>query len=256
MKIKEFVKKNIDATITSLQFFKEQPLNSLGQLIPVGMVTASIVGFVVAIIKYVLVGGFDNQVAALKGDCFGGILEGFTSGTANVLTSGIVSAIISILLLAELLVLIISYYKTESKSKKIIASICLGIGIVLFCIAGGVLSVGFGVIPLSEQMEMKIVEMLTFFDGVQLATLVNGLKITVIIGIGALIVFIILMLLSEYKWMIKNSALALLLSYIILPLALLLVENIIPMIVGIVATTKSLLVLQSGFLISVKISFL
>ena len=235
MKIKEFFRKNVEATTASIKFINEQPLNSLGQIIPVGMVVASMVGFIIAIIKFIIAGGFSNQITSLKGDFFGGISEGFTSGTASVLTSGIVSTIISILLFVELLVLIISYYKTESKAKKIIASICLGIGTVLFGVAGFVLAVGFGVINLSEQMEMKIVKMLTVFDGMQTSTLVNGLKITAIIGVVALIVFIILMLVSEHKWMIKNTAIALLLSYIILPLVLLLVENIIPMIVGVIA---------------------
>lgn len=235
MKIKEFFRKNVEATTASIKFINEQPLNSLGQIIPVGMVVASMVGFIIAIIKFIIAGGFSNQITSLKGDFFGGISEGFTSGTASVLTSGIVSTIISILLFAELLVLIISYYKTENKAKKIVASICLGIGTVLFGVAGFILAVGFGVINLSEQMEMKIVKMLTVFDGMQTSTLVNGLKITAIIGVVALIVFIILMLVSEHKWMIKNTAIALLLSYIILPLVLLLVENIIPMIVGVIA---------------------
>lgn len=235
MKIKEFCRKNVEATTASIKFFNEQPLNSLGQIIPVGMVVASMVEFIVAIIKFIIADGFSNQITALKGDFFGGISEGFTSGTASVLTSGIVSTIISILLFVELLVLIISYYKTESKAKKIVASICLGIGVILFGVAGFVLAVGFGVINLSEQMEMKIVEMLTVFDGMQTSTIVNGLKITALIGVVALIVFVILMLVSEHKWMIKNTAIALLLSYIILPLVLLLVENIIPMIVGVVA---------------------
>lgn len=235
MKIKGFFTDNRDATLISIKHFKEQSLNSFGQLIPVGMVMTSIIGFIVAIIKFVISGGFSNQIAALKGDFLGGISEGFTSGTASVLTSGVVSTVISILLLVELLVLIISYYKTESKVKKIIASICLGIGIVLFGIAGFILAVGFGAINLSEQMEMKIIEMLTVFDGMQTATLVNGLKITAIIGAVALIVFVILMLISEYRWMIKNSAIALLLSYIIIPLALLVVENVIPMLLGLIA---------------------
>lgn len=234
MKIKEFIRKNTKATTASIKYFNEQPLNSLGQLIPTGIVTTSMVGFIVAIVKFVISGGFTNQITVLKGDFYGGISEGFTFGTVSVLTSGIVSTVISILLLAELIVLIISYYKTESKVKKIIASICLGIGIVLFGVAGFVLAVGFGLINLSEQMVTMIAEMLTFFGDVQTSTIVNGLTITAIIGAVALIVFIVIMLVSQHKWMIKNSVIALLFSYIIFPLTLLLVENIIPLIALIV----------------------
>ena len=108
MKIKEFIRKNTKATTASIKYFNEQPLNSLGQLIPTGIVTTSMVGFIVAIVKFVISGGFTNQITVLKGDFYGRISEGFTFGTVSVLTSGIVSTVISILLLAELIVLIIS----------------------------------------------------------------------------------------------------------------------------------------------------
>lgn len=234
MSIKTFIGKNIKATSASIKSFKEQPLNSLGQLIPMGIVTTSVVGFIVSIIIFAIAGGYSNQIAAIIGGSFSEISESFTSGTLNDLMSGIVPTIISILLIAELLVLIISYYKTEGKVKKIIVSICLGIGIVLFCIAGFILAVAFEIIKLSEEAEMKIAQMLAAFDGVQTFTVINELKIIAIIGVVALIVYIILMLVSKHRWMIKNSAVALLISYIILPLVLLLAENIIPMIVTIV----------------------
>ena len=187
----------------------------------------------IAIIKFAISGGFAEQITALKADIFKGISNGFTLGTVSVLTSGAISDIIAILLLIEVLVLVISYYQTESKAKAIIASICLGSGLVLFGVAGFVLAVGYGVINVSEQMETKVAKLLEVFDSMQTAALVNW--IVAAIGVVILVVFFVLLLLSKHKWMIKNSIIAILFC-IIVPLFLLLVENIIPLIVGIVAS--------------------
>lgn len=234
MRIKEFVTENKYDTLSSLKNIKEQPLESLAQLLPVSIVCTSVVGFIVAIVMFIVEGGFSNQITAINGDFFCGISEGFTFGTASILTSGIVPTIISVFLLAEIAVLVISYFKTESKGKKITVGICLGIGGVLFGFAGFFLAVCFGVIS-SEKTEMIIVNMLSNLDGMQIDTIVNGLKIIALIGIALLIIFIVFILISQHRWIIKNSAIAILISYIVLPLVLLLAENVIPMFIGLIA---------------------
>ena len=99
MKNKNFVSRNTNATIDSIKSFKEQPLNSLGQILPVGMVSTSLIGFLVAIIKFVLNGGFSKQISEIDRDFVNGISKGFTYGTSEILTSGIVSKTISIMLI-------------------------------------------------------------------------------------------------------------------------------------------------------------
>lgn len=235
MTIKEFITENKDDTLSSIKNIKERPLESLAQLFPVSMVCTSAVGFIVAIVMFIVEGGFSNQIrAAIKGDFFGGISEGFTSGTTLILTSGVVSKIISVFLLAEIIVLVILYFKTESKVKKIVAGICLGIGGVLFGFAGFFLAVGFGVIS-SEKAEIILLNMLSNLDSMQIDVIVNGLKIIALIGVVLLIVFTVLMFTSQNRWIIKNTVIAILISYIILPLVLLLIENLIPMFIGLIA---------------------
>ena len=234
MKNKNFVSRNTNATIDSIKSFKEQPLNSLGQILPVGMVSTSLIGFLVAIIKFVLNGGFSKQISEIDRDFVNGISKGFTYGTSEILTSGIVSKTISIMLIVELFVLVVSYLKTETKAKKVIVCTCFVIDIILFGMVDLILLIGFGKINLSKETEMKILDFLSIFEGVKKATVLNGLKIIVAMGIVAFILFIVLMFLSKHRWMIKNSAVALLISYVIIPLVLLLIENIIPMILGIV----------------------
>lgn len=247
MTIKEFVTENKYDTISSIKNIKEQPLESLAQIFPVSMVCTSAVGFIVAIVMFIVEGGFSNQITAIKDD-LGGISEGFTFGTASILTSGVVSTIISVFLLAEIVVLVISYFKTESKAKKIAVGICLGIGGVLFGFAGFFLAVEFGVTS-SEKAEMILMNMLSNLDGMQTDTIVNGLKIIALIGVALLIVFIVLMLISQNRWIIKNSTIAILISYIILPLALLLIENVIPMFTGLI----SIVVIGGALLLVAKI---
>jgi hypothetical protein len=246
MRIKKFVIENKDDTISSIKNLKEQPLESLAQLFPISMVCTSVVGFIVAIVIFIVEGGFSNQIISIKGDFFGFV--GFTFGTTSILTSGVVSTIISVFILAEIVVLVISYFKTESKAKKIAVGICLGIGGVLFGFAGFFLEVGFGVIS-SEKAEMILMNMLSNLDGMQTDTIINGLKIISLIGVALLIVFIVLMLISQNRWIIKNSTIAILISYIILPLALLLIENVIPMFTGLI----SIVVIGGALLFVAKI---
>lgn len=229
MTIKEFITENKDDTLSSIKNIKEQPLESLAQLFPVSMVCTSAIGFIVAIVKFIVEGGFSNQITAINGN----ISEGFTFGTTIILTSGVVPTIISIFLLAEVILLLILYFKTENKVKKIAVVICLGIGSVLFGFAGFFLAVGFGLIS-SEKAEIILLNILSNFDGMQIDTIVNGLKIIALIGLVLLIVFTILMFASKNRWIIKNTFIALLISYIILPLVLLLIENLIPMLIGLI----------------------
>lgn len=234
MSIKAFVRKNKYNMLAYIKNIKDQPLESLAKILPVSIVCTSLIGFIVAIAMFIFEGGFSNQIKAIKGDFFGGISEGFTLGTASILTSGIVPTIISVFILAEIVVLVISYFKTESKVKRITVGICLGIGGILFGFAGFFLAVCFGVIS-SKKTEMIIVKMLSNIDGMQINTIVNGLKIIALIGIALLIIFIVFMLMSQYRWIIKNSAIAILISYIVLPLMVLLAENVIPMFIGLIA---------------------
>ena len=228
IRVKEFIRKTTKETIDSIKIFSVHPFNSLGQLIPVGMLCTSFIGFIVAIIMFAVEGGFSNQIIELKEDFFGGISEGVTGGNVSAVMYGIVSTIILIFLLTEIVIIIVSFYMTEGMAKKIIASICFGIAF----ISGGItliLAVGFGEINLSPQMEKKVEAILLNFEDVPIATFSNILKISILaLGI-AVLVFLLLIFLSEHRRKVINTAIALLLSYIVLPLCLLLIENLIPL---------------------------
>lgn len=248
MKIKTLfrqIKNNMAATAAFTRSFKKQPLDSLGHLLPIGMIGTSAIGFIVAIVIFILQGGYTAQVSAIKGNIIGGLEKSFTSGTASLLVEGIVPGIISILLIAELTILVISYFRTETTAKKIFISIFLGISVLILGFSGFVQTSGFGIFKLSEEAQTGIINILSLFDVsstipssiFSTSSAFNGLIVLTLIGVLAFTAFIIMAFFSQHRWMIKDSAVALVVAFIVLPLALLLVENLVPFVVGIIALT-------------------
>lgn len=231
-KIEHYVVRNVNDTKKSILQFKEAPLNSMGQILPVAMMCTSLIGVIIAWILFITNGGYSEQLAKLNGDFLNGISEGFTVGTTNILTSGYIPIIISVFAVTEMIVLFVSYIKTESKVKKIIASICFSVSGLVVGITVVVLGIAFGVFKLSYDIEMKIAAMISKSSGTMNVSMVMCFKIIGIIGVVALIVFTILMLVSQHRWMIKDTILALMVSYLVFPGLLLFLENVIPMIVG------------------------
>ena len=229
------IRDTLKSAIDSVKTIKEQPLKSLGELFPIAMVFVSIIGFIAAFSSFISNNGYSKQIQIIKNDFIDGIGDAFTTGTVHILTTGMVSTIILLLLLAEFIVMLISFYQTENKIKKIASVVCLGLGVVVFGVAGFILAVGYDIINFSYEIESKILSIFTIFDGADVSTVLQGFEIAAFIGAAALFIFIILMLTSQYLWMVKKSAIALLVSYVLLPLLLLMFENIVPMITGAIA---------------------
>ncbi len=223
---KRFVTNNFEATTASVKFFKAQPLESIGQLLPVSIALTSICAFVVAFITYIVQGGFLNQISALRNDFWNSL----TYGTTNILVSGVVSKIIFVLLIAELIVMLLKYMKTEKMWKRITSGISLLVGVILTSVSGLFLSVIYSSYAPTENIKEKIYLMLVKLEKAELLDIAAKLKIVLIIGGAALVIFSVFMIISKYRWMIKNSIIALLISFIVLPLTLLIVENIIALV--------------------------
>lgn len=242
-KIKHYITKNVNDTKKSILQFKGTPLNSMGQMFPVAMMCTSLVGMVIAWVLFVINGGYSEQISKLNGDLLNGISEGFTVGTTYILTSGYIPVIISVFAVAEMIILFVSYIKSESKEKKIIASICLAVSGLVVGAAVVIIGIAFGAFQLSYDMEMKIATMLSKSSGIMNDSMVMSFKIIGIIGVVAFIIFIILMFVSKHRWMIKDTVMALLVSFLVFPGLLLFLENVIPMILGIIS-----IIFIAGFL--------
>lgn len=234
IKIADYIKNNINNTKYSTKNFKQQPLKSLGQLFPITMICSSILGFVVALFIFIVQGGFSQQISTMKGDWLGQVENAFTLGTVKILVSGVVASILLILLLFEFIMIMINYIKNETRFKSIS---CIGAFIVGICFSipsAFILGVGFDIINYTGSINNKLEWIFVHFENPKESAFVIAFEIIGIVGLLALILFCILMILSKQRGMIKECFIALTISFVILPLTLLLIENIIPLIVGIV----------------------
>ena len=79
----------------------------------------SIVTGIVTYIMFIVNGGYSSQVGSIKENGLDGISEGFTSGTTGMMVPGIVGKILLALVVAELIVMLINYFKNRGKGMRI-----------------------------------------------------------------------------------------------------------------------------------------
>lgn len=231
MSRKIHISKTLRATVTSFRQFREQPRHSLGQLFPVGMVCVSLIGSIVELVLFAVKGGFADQISALSGGLFSNLSGSFTQLTAASPVTRISSGIVTLMLAAEMLVLTVSFFIEQRRAKKVVG-ICLGAGLVISGISGALLSAGYGVIPLSDEGEARLLSLFDAFKNASIEEIALYLKITALVGAGLLLTFLVLMCLSGYGRMVKSSVVALLIAQVVFPIVLWCIENLIPLLAG------------------------
>lgn len=183
--------KNIEYAIVTLRYY---PIDAMSQLLPVGIVCISLVLFVIALFLFILQGAFFVQVGMITGD----ETVKFTKGNVDILISGIASNINMLLIALEIILLTIQYLASGGIIKKILVSCYLFFSMCCMGILG----------------------------------LIIGNKAPLFLQcVGLVFVGILLLMLwcSNYKMRIKKLFKVVLITYIIFPIVLLLVENFIPL---------------------------
>lgn len=219
-----FIKMVVRETKESVRTIKYNPLNSLGQLIPVAMGLISFISFVVAYICFIAGGGYSEQIELIKAQGVDGTEEAFTYGTVNILSKGVVPTILNILFLLQIVVMIVTYMRHESKRMKILALVDL-IVMGTAISAEGAFIILFGYVDFGKKI---------FANASTASTIRTTVRTVMVVFVVALIVFVILQVIARSRWMLGHSIGALLMSYVILPLLLLLLENIVPLVVAFV----------------------
>lgn len=224
------VKKLFYRTIDSIKDFNKNPISNLGFLIPIAMSLTSIISAVVGYIIFIAKGGYSTQFLHIKQSGIDGITKSFTTGTSGFLTGGIVLKIVFFLFLAQLVVMLIAYFLESGKAKKILMIIDLSllglviiVSVVVFLIANGSIEV------YQDQLILVLNSSNKMF--------VNAKAIIIIYGILTLlsfVAFIVLVVISKCRWMLGYSVLCLVFNFIVMPLIILLIENIIPLVLGII----------------------
>lgn len=214
------VKKLFYRTIDSIKDFNKNHINNFGFLIPIAMSLTSIISAVVGYIIFIAKGGYSTQFLHIKQSGIDGITKSFTTGTSGFLTGGIVLKIVFFLFLAQLVVMLIAYFRESEKAKKILMIIDLSLfaiviiaSVVIFLIANGSIE------AYQNQLVLNIKTIKTIYC---------------ILALLALVIFIVLVLISKCRWMLGYSVLCLALNFIVMPLIMLLIENIIPLVLGII----------------------
>ena len=234
-----------ERTKESVKDFTSDPIKNLGYLIPILIGLITFISGVISYIKFIVDGGYVNQVNATKEfGLFSGYDEKFTSGTTGMITAGIVGKIILTFICIEFILLLINYFRTSGKAKRIIMVvdlIVMGIQIVL---TTAVFWIAIGNLVVSEEAAY---EALKPFEGISINP--KAILITyAVVTLASLICFLVLVLITrDCRWMIGYSAIALAVAYIGLPLIFLFLQNIIPLATGAIALAIIALVIFLGF---------
>lgn len=212
-------------TKASIKEFTTNPIGNLSFLVPVIMVLASFVSGIVTYIKFIVDGGYVTQINYVKKDGFlESIEDRFTKGTTSAINDGIVSKIILVLVIAEIILMIISYFRESGKVKNVFMSISL---IILTVQAVLTRTVFWKLVCSSFQGEDAFFVAIYYFKGIT-DDPISDLIIYGLITIITFFVFIILILIGSdsseiFKFMLKTLGVI----YILIPLGFVLLQNIV-----------------------------
>lgn len=230
-------------TVESVKGFTNDPISNLGFLIPMAMVLVSLISGIVGYVMFIVQGGYSRQILYIKESGTNGISQGFTFGTSELLTSGIIPKVIWLLFLTQLVVMIIAYFKAAGKAKRIIMIVDLIVIALIIVLSALVVLMAIGTNVFSEQQIVRTLE-------TYIGTTVNVkaiLSAYVALMAGSIITFFVLTAISECRWMMGYSVLCLLFNYVAMPLVMLLLENVIPLIVGVIFIAAVIVILYLIF---------
>lgn len=184
---------------------REYPLFTIDRWIPWLIKGVAVIGFIVAYIAFLKEGTYPKQWEMVREEQYWG---SFTWGTVEILQSAFVIYPMNVLCVGSILVIVILFFVLESKKKKIFMALGLGMGLISL--------VGFGVIMLLN----------SHVDRELLVLWANG---DVIVGIVGVILTVIVMSKSRISPSMYELFKAIAFGYVAVPLALLCLENIIPL---------------------------
>ena len=210
----------ISQTRDALRTYRSFPGQSLCVLLSSAGCVVSIVGFVIAIILFGTSGGYSRPDS--------GYGLSFTSGNVSLLCRGTVGTIAAICIIAGAVFLAIVSYKKVSPAKRIF----MIADVTLMIIFMGMTALYDAIFGYKIRLTDRQVEVLySFFNIVDRETLLNVL---VWVSFLTIIIFAGLLFFSEMRWLLAHVCKAAIISFVVLPLLLLIAENIITLIAFII----------------------
>lgn len=255
------IKKSV---ISCWRDFKRDPMDTMGRMIPIFIIIIAIITGLVSWITYIMQGGYTMQIELLKSKGISGIEESFSFRERQGLNGTIMQVGTCSLFAAEIFIMLLALFMKSAAWKKIMmaVTICMStvIGLVTYYAYKifDFWSYAFSIVKLTEEQTNTVIKVAQEAKGR------FPIKIYVAVVCVLALVFVVLLLLEENRWMLKKSVIAMAINYLAVPLALFLVENVIPLVAGIALLAVIALVAfiffggsssEEKFLVTVKDGF-
>lgn len=196
---------------------KNYSASDMGVLAASAGCMVSVFGFIIALILFIVSGGYTVQISAIKDN---GWDKGFTAGNVAMLYNSI-GTIAAISIIAGVVFLAVAFLKKASPAKRFLMTTNL---VFMVCFSG--LTVIYSIIISGkiDFTEKQLNTLRKFFSIVNYETI---LKILFGLVFFTIIIFVVLILLSELRWLLFHLFKSAVISFVGIPFILLLTENLI-----------------------------
>lgn len=226
----------------SIKNFKSDPVNNLEYLIPIAIFLIGIINGIVTQRAFAHNGGYGAQMDAIKEyGLFDGYSEKFTTGTTGLILHGFLGKVI--LILAGIQLMLIFYKCIKNNANAFILLLVVSGLLVVFQIfmTDCLFASEFSTVYMSQETFEICYEKISgiMYDIVEVVPDILVVAVYAVISIGAVIGFLFsvygISMIENNGRTIKNTALVLAFSMILVPLVLLFLQNVVPLLSGVLA---------------------
>ena len=229
----------LDEIMSKWTDFKEEPMEIIERAIPALIIAISVLSGVLLWIKFIIQGGYTKQIHIIqkKGFDEAFVYPDLQSKIWNVMCVGT-----SVLFLTAIAIMLVLLFMKSAVWKKVVMTITLCLLSMISFATYFVYKVihfmeyAFTGITLNEKQTNEI---LGRINGVKVEFPLKQYAITICVLVC---VFIVLLLLEETRGMLLKSFVAIVASYLLVPLSLFLLENIIPLLFTIAVAAVAILI--------------
>lgn len=222
------IQDKIENTKMAIAYLKEDAVESIGFLIPIVIELTAIICGVVAYVLFIVRGGYTNQIALIKEAGARGVFDGFTTGTTGMIVSGVVGKVLVLLLFIQAIIILCTYFKNAKVPMKVAMVVDLAAGLVM-AVATTIMFAANLIKP--EKLPGFLIRMAETGNLKTISMICAGIWIVTVICFFAFIL--------RTAGCRQQALLALesiLVSFVIVPLLFLLIQNIIPLVIIAIVT--------------------
>lgn len=236
-------------TKKSLRTFRNAPLENLAYLIPVATMLLSLTAFIVTFIVFIYTDGYSAQIAYMRGSSdYDDFTKLFTAGTILmfIIATFPISAIA--LFVVQPILALTLYWRIQSKAKRIAAVIFLGITYLILISITCIIAIEPLYGSINTEAYDKLVNAVNNF--LPISFLIYGrtgiISLAFFVSLITFLIYTAFIVRSQFSWIVRITTTAIKLNFVILPLVLLALENIVPLILLSVILIVLLIVVASA----------